>query len=102
MIHQMDVKQLKEIKDQVELIDVREQDEWDLVNIGGKLIPLSQLDVRFSEIDKSKKIVVMCHHGGRSMRACQFLESQGFEELYNVEGGIHHWSLHVDPNVQQY
>lgn len=105
MIEQISAKKLKEELDNeenIELIDVRNPDEYDHCNINGKLIPLGEFAERFNEIDKSKKIVVMCHHGGRSMRACQFLIAQGFEKVYNLEGGIHHWSLDVDPNVPTY
>jgi rhodanese-related sulfurtransferase len=105
MFKQLSVTELKELRDKgedIELIDVRNPDEYELCNIEGKLIPLGELTDRFSEIDKSKKLVIMCHHGGRSMRACQFLAQQGFENIHNLDGGIHKWSLEVDPDVPTY
>lgn len=105
MINSMNVKELKVLLDSkkdIELIDVRNPDEYELCNINGKLIPLGEIQNRYNEIDKNKQIIVMCHHGGRSMRACQFLESVGFTNLTNLEGGIHHWSLQIDDSVAVY
>lgn len=89
------VTELKEMMDKHEdfqLIDVREEYEYSEVNMGAELIPLSQLQERYTEIPKDKKVVVHCKMGGRSANAIQFLEqTQGYENLYNLEGGIMAW-----------
>ncbi|MCO5247946.1 MAG: molybdopterin-synthase adenylyltransferase MoeB [Chitinophagales bacterium] len=76
-------------KRDIQVIDVREQDEYDLVNIGAKLIPLSSLESHIDEIDRNRPVVVHCKAGGRSARAIDLLTSQyGFDNLYNLKGGI--------------
>jgi len=87
------------------LVDVREQNEYDMARIPGSiLLPLSQLPNRFHELDKykGKEIVVHCKMGGRSAKAITFLKQQGFDNLVNVAGGITGWSDQVDPSVPKY
>jgi adenylyltransferase/sulfurtransferase len=87
------------------LVDVREQNEYDMARIPGSvLVPLSQLPNRFHELDKfkGKEIVVHCKMGGRSAKAITFLKQQGFENLVNMAGGITAWSDQVDPSVPKY
>jgi adenylyltransferase/sulfurtransferase len=87
------------------LVDVREQNEYDMARIPGSiLVPLSQLPNRFHELDKykGKEIVVHCKMGGRSAKAIAFLKQQGFDNLVNVVGGITGWSDQVDPSVPKY
>jgi len=87
------------------LVDVREQNEYDMARIPGSvLVPLSQLPNRFHELDKykGKEIVVHCKMGGRSAKAITFLKQQGFENLVNLAGGITGWSDQVDPTVPKY
>jgi rhodanese-related sulfurtransferase len=85
------------------LLDVREQHEYDYAHIDGSVfIPLGQLPKRFQELEAEKDIVVICHHGMRSQQACLFLQQAGFERLYNLKGGIDAWSLVCDPLVPRY
>lgn len=87
------------------LVDVREQNEYDMARIPGSiLVPLSQLPNRFHELDKykGKEIVVHCKMGGRSAKAIAFLKQQGFDNLVNMAGGITGWSDQVDPSVPKY
>jgi adenylyltransferase/sulfurtransferase len=87
------------------LVDVREQNEYDMARIPGSiLVPLSQLPNRFHELNKykGKEIVVHCKMGGRSAKAIAFLKQQGFDNLVNVAGGITGWSDQVDPSVPKY
>jgi sulfur-carrier protein adenylyltransferase/sulfurtransferase len=87
------------------LVDVREQNEYDMARIPGSiLVPLSQLPNRFHELDKykGKEIVVHCKMGGRSAKAITFLKQQGFDNLVNMAGGITAWSDQVDPSVPKY
>jgi len=103
----MTVEELKAKMDQgerVRLIDVREQREYDVAHIeGAELMPLGQIMQWSLELpDKNEHIVLHCHHGGRSGRACQFLSQQGFTYLSNLEGGIDAWSTLIDPSVPRY
>jgi adenylyltransferase/sulfurtransferase len=87
------------------LIDVREPFEYQIASIqGAKLMPLGTLQDHLPELEayKNKEIVAHCHHGGRSRRALQMLQSRGFKKLKNVAGGIDQWSEKVDPAVARY
>ncbi len=87
------------------LLDVRESEEFETARIeGSALIPLSEIEARMGEIAdwKQRPIVVHCHHGMRSARACEILAAGGFEHLENMTGGIEAWSLTVDPRVPRY
>lgn len=88
----------------IELIDVRQPDEWATAKIeGAKLIPLGEIMQRMGEIDASKEIIVHCKMGGRSARAIQALEQSGFKgEMSNLVGGITAWSDEIDPSVPKY
>ncbi len=85
------------------LLDVRETWENQTASIAGSvLIPLGELAARMGELPKDRPILIHCHHGGRSMRATQFLRAKGFEHSTNLAGGIHQWSLAIDPSVPRY
>lgn len=88
----------------VRLIDVREPHEHAHAKIAGaELKPLGQIPNWSQELkDKDEAIVLHCHHGMRSDRACQFLAAQGFTNVKNLIGGIDDWSLRVDPAVPRY
>jgi rhodanese-related sulfurtransferase len=72
------------------IVDVREQWEFDEANLNGLLIPLGELPNRLSEIDpwKNEEIIIHCKSGGRSGRAKEFLKTQGYENVRNLLGGI--------------
>ncbi len=84
------------------LIDVRTKDEFELVNIGGRLIPLDELNLRSHEISDDKDIIVICHHGRRSMFACQMLDNLGLQNLFNLTGGIDRYAIEVDQTITRY
>jgi|SRR3990172_1425820 len=84
------------------LIDVREPYEHEYVNLGGSLIPVNQLRVRFKELDAENEIVVYCHRGNRSAFAVNFLLQRGFSKVKNLVGGIDDWAQQVDPNLPRY
>jgi len=87
----------------VKVIDVREPDEYEIAHVkGAQLLPLSQLQERFTELDPNQQYYIHCKMGGRSMRALQFLRQQGFKYLKNVKGGISAWSDEIDQNVPKY
>lgn len=86
-----------------ELIDVREPYEYDIANIGGKLIPLSHVVERLDEISSNKKVVIHCRSGKRSADAIELLEAKaGFNNLYNLEGGILEYSDKIDNSLAKY
>lgn len=85
------------------LLDVREPHEFSFANIAGSmLIPLQQLPARVPEIDIDQEVVVFCHHGMRSQRAAEYLESMGIKKLFNLTGGIDAWSRECDASVMRY
>lgn len=102
MIRETTVEELRDLKESGTphtLIDVREQAEYDAANIGGTLIPLGQLAERANEIPKEGRVIVHCRMGGRSARAIEYLQSQGWTNLENLAGGIHAWSDRIDPSL---
>lgn len=85
------------------LLDVREDDEVALCHISGSLhIPMNLIPLRNNELPDDVPIVVYCHHGIRSMNVARYLEHLGFDNLYNLSGGIDAWSQQIDPNVARY
>lgn len=87
---------------EVNLLDVRRDDERELADIGGEHIPLHELEARFKELDPNKRPwVVYCHHGVRSLYATQFLKLHGYDAL-SLRGGIEEWSQAIDPSVPRY
>ena len=89
--------------DDLVLIDVREPSEWAIARIdGAELVPLGSLESRVSSLDRSRDLVVHCHHGIRSATAIRYLQSQGFDRVWNLAGGIARWSVDVDEAVPQY
>lgn len=88
----------------IQLIDVRQPDEYAFAKIdGAKLIPLGEIISRMGEIDETRDTVIHCKMGGRSARAIEALERSGFKgNLKNLAGGITAWSNEVDPKVPKY
>jgi len=89
------------------LLDVREA--WELATArlelpGTRLlhIPMMTLPARLHELDRTQPILALCHHGARSMQCVAFLAQQGFDDVYNIAGGIDAWSREVDPGVPRY
>ncbi len=100
-----ELRTLRDRGDPFLLLDVREPHEHATARVAGaRLIPLGELEARSGELVdwKDQRIVVHCHHGGRSERACRILLAQGFPQVENLRGGIDAWSLTVDPDVPRY
>ncbi len=98
-----ELKKWKEEKQDFQLIDVREADEYEFCNIGGELLPMGQILGNLAKIDRKKNVVMMCRSGSRSGRVVAVLQAQhGFTNLFNLEGGILAWSEEIDPNIPQY
>ncbi|WP_411727223.1 rhodanese-like domain-containing protein [Methyloglobulus sp.] len=90
-------------KEQIFLLDVREPFEFAHAHIAESvLIPLNQIPQRLRELDVNKEIVLICHHGIRSMQAANFLVQVGFKQVSNLVGGIDAWSLECDSSVARY
>jgi adenylyltransferase/sulfurtransferase len=87
----------------IKVVDVREPDEYEIARIAGvSLLPLSELQSRFSELDPNRKYYLHCKAGVRSMKALTFLRQQGFKHLKSVKGGITAWSEEIDRTVPRY
>ncbi len=92
------------------LLDVREPFELEIASIDKAMpAPLSELAEKGAPAlpkavrdNQSAEIVIMCHHGGRSAQVTAWLRQQGYENALNMKGGIHAWSMTVDPDVQTY
>lgn len=100
-----DLKKKIDSKEDFVLIDVREPFEQQIAAIkNSKLMPLGQLERYLKELEpgKEKEIVAFCHHGGRSRRALEFLQTKGFKKLKNVAGGIDEWAVKIDPTLARY
>ena len=88
---------------QPQLLDVREDWEFQTARIeSSTLIPMGEVVGRITELDPAKEIVVICHHGARSMRVAGYLEQQGFARVYNLAGGVDAWARAVDPEMRVY
>jgi len=85
------------------LLDVREPWEFQTCHIeGSQLVPMGEIASRAAELDPAIEVVVICHHGGRSMQVAMFLEKHGFSEVINLAGGVDAWARTVDPGMPVY
>jgi adenylyltransferase/sulfurtransferase len=104
-IPQLRVKELKHRMDAGEdvfILDVREPYEYQIANIGGKLIPQNDVPQRLAEIDRDREIVVHCRSGVRSQRIAELLSQAGYPKVVNLAGGILAWADEIDPKMQKY
>jgi rhodanese-related sulfurtransferase len=89
----------------IAMIDCREQSEWETARIeGAVLMPMSQWMQSIDQLTafEGKRVVVHCHHGGRSLRVTHWLRENGFPDAQNMTGGINEWSQVVDSQVPRY
>lgn len=98
------VKALQKRGDIFTLLDVREPWEVEKAQLeGAKTIPMGDIPTRaHQELDPDEHIVVMCHHGVRSLTVTNWLRQQGFEKVQSMRGGIDGWARTVDPKVPLY
>lgn len=104
-MQEITVQELKEKLDSGEdfqLIDVREDFEYETSNIGGLLIPLGGIVIEADKVSKDKPVVVMCRSGKRSAAAIMQLEQLGYTNLSNLKGGILAWAEDIDPDLSVY
>ncbi len=98
------LKTLRSAEDPPLLLDVREPWEYATARIDGStLIPMNEIPGRaHQELDEEQPILVLCHHGARSLSVAAWLRQQGFEKAQSVSGGIDAWSRCVDTAVPRY
>lgn len=76
-----------------QIIDCREQDEWDAVHVDGMtLIPLDTLSRRLGELDRSRPVIVVCRSGRRSLIAARQMSAAGFADVKSMNGGLIAWA----------
>ncbi len=100
------VKELQAMKageEPFQLIDVREPHEFEIANLGGELIPVGEIPGAVEQIARDRKVIMHCRSGGRSGNVIRYLEDRhGFQNLYNLKGGILAWAKEIDPDMAQY
>jgi rhodanese-related sulfurtransferase len=102
---EISVQELKEKMDNNEdfqLIDVREDFEYEVSNLGGTLIPLGGILIEADKVSRDKPVIVQCRSGKRSAAAIMQLEQLGYTNLYNLTGGILAWANEIDPTISVY
>jgi adenylyltransferase/sulfurtransferase len=97
-----DLKRLRDERVDFTLLDVREPNEYEICHLGGKLIPLASLAGHLGELDRHAHIVVHCRSGGRSASAVKAMRGAGFENVWNLNGGILAWIERIDPSLTKY
>lgn len=107
MNYEITPEELKALRDSgngVTVLDVREPWEFEVAKIANsKHIPMGDVPARFGqELDPEDHIVVVCHHGVRSMNVTAWLRQQGYEKVQSLRGGIDRWSREIDPRVPIY
>ncbi|UKN03513.1 molybdopterin-synthase adenylyltransferase MoeB [Paracrocinitomix mangrovi] len=90
-------------EDDIQLIDVREKYEVEIANINGYHIPKSEIQSRWSEVNKDKKVVIYCKSGKRSADVVRYLQDKhGYQNVYNLRGGILAWIDKIDKSLTKY
>jgi sulfur-carrier protein adenylyltransferase/sulfurtransferase len=98
-----ELKELKESGEDFQLIDVREPHEYDICNLEGELIPMSEIPGKVDKINRDKQVVVYCRSGRRSGDTILWLErNHQFKNLFNLKGGILAWAREIDPDMATY
>ncbi len=85
------------------LLDVRETWEFAICHINGSLlIPMPLIPIRLAEIADERPIVVICHHGVRSLQVARYLHNNGFDDVMSLAGGVDAWATYIDPSLAHY
>src|SRR5688572_26709595 len=85
------------------VIDVRENSERAVCTLAEAVhIPMWEIPGKMETLDRERDIVVLCHHGIRSLQIADYLLRAGFKKVYNLTGGIHAWAVQVDPSMARY
>ena len=99
------VKEFKKLRDDhadYQLIDVREDHELEICEMGGEHIPMGDVMDNLDKISKTKQVIIHCRSGARSGTICKALEAEGFDNVYNLKGGILAWATEIDPTMEKY
>lgn len=106
IMKEITVKELKSLMDNnadFQLVDIREEYEYEICNLKGELIPMGDLRDQLEKISRDKKVIMHCRSGKRSASIVQSLEEDfQFTNLYNLKGGIMAWAQEIDPSMPQY
>lgn len=97
-----ELKRMRDEGEDFQLIDVREEYEFDSANIGGDLIPMGNIPDQLENISTEKPVVVVCKSGTRSGNIVRFLEAKGFTNVINLKGGVFGWIDEIDPSMSKY
>ncbi len=98
-----ELKKMLDDKVDFQLIDVREEYEYDIANLNGELIPMGEILNATEKISKEKPVIIHCRSGARSATVIQQLErAHGFTNLANLKGGIIAYAKEVDPSIPTY
>jgi len=98
-----EVKDLLARGEKIFFVDVREQWEYDTARIAGTtLIPMRDIPANLARLEEAGEVILLCHHGIRSLDAAAWLRSQGLEHVRSMAGGIDRWALEVDSAVPRY
>jgi rhodanese-related sulfurtransferase len=85
------------------IIDVREADELAICRLeGAHHVPMRQIPEAAADLPHDRPLLILCHHGGRSRRVCEYLRAQGVANVSNIRGGIDAWARDVDPKLARY
>ena len=105
-MREITVQELKKLKDagaDFQLIDVREPHEYDICNLDGELIPMAEIPGSTGKISRDKQVIIHCRSGKRSGEMVLWLEkNEGYENLYNLRGGVLAWAKEIDPEMPVY
>ena len=105
-MREITVQELKKLKDagaDFQLIDVREPHEYDICNLAGELIPMAEIPSSTDKISRDKQVIIHCRSGKRSGEMLLWLEkNEGYENLYNLKGGVLAWAKEIDPEMPVY
>ena len=106
-LHPSDFPQWRQTHAAPVVLDVREPWEVQTASVKAegfelKVIAMGEVPTRWQELDPSRPIACLCHHGMRSLQVARYLQQQGFAEVVNLQGGIDAWSSAVDATVPRY
>ncbi len=105
-VPEIDVGELQRRRVQAEplaILDVREEWERDICRIDTAIsLPLNELPANVEKLPKDRPLVVLCHHGMRSLRAAAWLRANGFDNAVNLAGGIDAWARQIDRQMKVY
>ena len=85
------------------VLDIRESEELAVCDISGSVtIPMHQVPDELKTLSRERPLIVICHHGMRSAMVTDFLRKNGFNDAWNLTGGIDAWSRHIEPDMPRY